>query len=49
MQKQIANLLGKLDFTEIFRDKGGLRKWSAKRTIGGVIVTYALTTMNGRS
>ena len=47
MQKQIANLLGKLDLTEIFRDKGGLRKWSAKRTIGGVIVTYALTTMNG--
>ncbi len=40
-------MLSKLDLTEIFRDKGQLRKWSAKRTIGGVIVTYALTSMNG--
>ena len=47
MQKVITGLLSKLDLTEIFRDKGGLRKWSAKRTIGGVIVTYALTSMNG--
>ena len=47
MQKQIIGLLSKLDISEIFRDKGGLRKWSAKRTIGGVIVTYALTSMNG--
>lgn len=47
MQKQIIALLSKLDISEIFRDKGGLRKWSAKRTIGGVIVTYALTSMNG--
>jgi hypothetical protein len=31
----------------MFRDKGGLRKWSAKRTIGGLIVTYALN-INGR-
>jgi hypothetical protein len=48
MQKQIIGLLSKLDLTEIFRDKGKLRKWSAKRTIGGVIVTYALTSMNGQ-
>ena len=47
MQKAITGLLSKLDLTEIFRDKGGLRKRSAKRTIGGVIVTYALTSMNG--
>ena len=46
MNKALA-LLSKLDLTEIFRDKGKLRKWSAKRTIGGVIVTYALTSMNG--
>jgi hypothetical protein len=45
--KQALALLSKLDLTEIFRDKGKLRKWSAKRTIGGVIVTYALTSMNG--
>jgi hypothetical protein len=45
--KSLLSLLSKLDLTEIFRDKGQLRKWSAKRTIGGVIVTYALTSMNG--
>ena len=46
MNKVLA-LLSKFDLTEIFRDKGGLRKWSAKRTIGGLIVTYALTSMDG--
>ena len=45
--KTVSALLSKLDLTEIFRDKGGLRKWSAKRTIGGIIVTYALTSMDG--
>lgn len=46
MKKSLA-ILSRLDLTEIFRDKGKLRKWSAKRTIGGLIVTYALTSMNG--
>mgnify|MGYP003632125418 FL=1 len=46
MKKPIS-LLAKFDLTEIFRDKGGLRKWSAKRTIGGLIVTYALASMDG--
>ena len=45
--KTVLALLSKLDLTEIFRDKGKLRKWSAKRTIGGVIVTYALASMDG--
>jgi len=45
--KKPVSLLAKLDITEIFRDKGGLRKWSAKRTIGGLIVTYALTSIDG--
>ena len=45
--KTVLALLSKFDLTEIFRDKGGLRKWSAKRTIGGIIVTYALTSMDG--
>ena len=45
--KKRLNLLAKLDVTEIFRDKGGLRKWSAKRTIGGLIVAYALASMDG--
>lgn len=41
----IKNLLKGLDLTQIFKDKGDLKRWSAKRTIGGVIVTYALATM----
>ena len=45
--KTVLALLSKLDLTEIFRDKGKLRKWSAKRTIGGIIVTYALASMDG--
>jgi hypothetical protein len=45
--KKVLALLSKLDLTEVFRDKGKLRKWSAKRTIGGLIVAYALTSMEG--
>jgi len=45
--KKPVSLLAKLDVTEIFRDKGALRKWSAKRTVGGLIVTYALASMDG--
>ena len=45
--KTVLALLSKLDLTEVFRDKGKLRKWSAKRTIGGIIVTYALASMDG--
>jgi hypothetical protein len=46
MNKVLA-FLSKLDLTSIFREKGELKKWSAKRSIGGLIVTYALTSMNG--
>ena len=45
--KTVLALLSKLDLTEVFRDKGKLRKWSAKRTIGGIIVAYALASMDG--
>jgi hypothetical protein len=40
-----ASLFGKLnlDITEVFKTKGDLKRWSAKRTIGGVI---ALTACN---
>jgi len=47
MKNQLLKVLGNLDLTQIFKEKGELRKWSAKRTIGGVIVTYALTAMGG--
>tara|TARA_Y100000114_G_scaffold109489_1_gene102992 strand:- start:111 stop:347 length:237 start_codon:yes stop_codon:yes gene_type:complete len=40
-------ILQNLDITTIFKDKkfGDLKRWSAKRTIGGVIVVYAINTM----
>ena len=31
-----------LDVSQFFREKGNLRRWSAKRTIGGAIVLEAL-------
>jgi hypothetical protein len=39
------SLFGKLnlDITEVFKTKGDLKRWSAKRTIGGLI---ALTACN---
>ena len=38
-------LLSKLDITEVFKTKGNLRRWSAKRTIGGIIVMTACSTI----
>lgn len=35
-------ILKNLDLTEMFKTKGDLKRWSAKRTIGGAIVTEAL-------
>jgi len=31
-----------LDVSQIFKEKGDLRRWSAKRTIGGAIILEAL-------
>ena len=46
---KIFSILESLDFTAMFKDKkfGDGKRWSAKRTVGGAIVTYALTSMNG--
>tara|TARA_R110000796_G_scaffold12637_1_gene41626 strand:+ start:236 stop:454 length:219 start_codon:yes stop_codon:yes gene_type:complete len=38
-------LLSKMDITEIFKTKGNLKRWSAKRTIGGVIVLTACSNI----
>ena len=45
----MKELLKGLDITSIFKDKkfGDLKRWSAKRTIGSVIVAYAVSAMNG--
>ena len=34
-------VLSRLDLTEIFKTKGDLKRWSAKRTIGGIVVLTA--------
>tara|TARA_R110000751_G_scaffold40588_13_gene95899 strand:+ start:1479 stop:1712 length:234 start_codon:yes stop_codon:yes gene_type:complete len=44
--KPIISAIGKLlktrlDITEVFKTKGDLKRWSAKRTLGGVIVVTA--------
>ena len=41
----LLRLLSKLDLTEIFKTKGKLKRWSAKRSIGGVIVVTACSTI----
>jgi len=45
----IKDILKGLDLTTIFKDKklGDLKRWSSKRTIGSVIVAYAISSMNG--
>jgi len=35
-------LLSQLDITQAFKTKGRLRRWSAKRTVGGAVVLEAL-------
>jgi hypothetical protein len=36
-----AKVAGNLDVSEAFKTKGDLQRWSAKRTIGGLIATTA--------
>jgi len=43
VKRELLSALGKLDITEIFKTKGDLKRWSAKRTIGSVIVATACT------
>ena len=38
---EFLKLLQRFDFTEAFKTKGNLRRWSAKRTVGGIIATTA--------
>lgn len=47
MNKQLLEILKRFDLTQLFKGKGDLRRWSAKRTIGGLIVTYSLASMDG--
>tara|TARA_R100000278_G_C5459836_1_gene160460 strand:+ start:63 stop:329 length:267 start_codon:yes stop_codon:yes gene_type:complete len=45
INKGLTTLAKNLDLTQIFKGKGDLKRWSAKRTIGGSIVAYALYSM----
>tara|TARA_R100001015_G_C4635284_1_gene204433 strand:- start:6303 stop:6521 length:219 start_codon:yes stop_codon:yes gene_type:complete len=45
MNQTILEILSKFDLTEIFKTKGKAKRWSAKRSIGGAIVTMAVTNI----
>jgi len=38
---ELLKLLSRFDVTEVFKTKGDLRRWSAKRTVGGMIASTA--------
>lgn len=38
---KLIDLLARFDLTEAFKTKGDLRRWSAKRTVGGMIASTA--------
>ena len=37
----LEHLLKRIDLSEVFKTKGDLKRWSAKRTIGGLIAMTA--------
>jgi hypothetical protein len=37
-----VKVISAIDITQVFKTKGNLRRWSAKRTIGGMVVMEAL-------
>lgn len=41
MKNKLLQTLTSLDLTEVFKTKGDLKRWSAKRTIGGLIAGTA--------
>ena len=46
MKETLFSILQKFDLTEIFKTKGKLRRWSAKRSVGGVLVMAAINDMS---
>lgn len=41
MKPIVASLLKSFNFSDVFKTKGDLRRWSAKRTIGGILAMTA--------
>jgi len=37
-----VKVISAVDITQVFKTKGDIRRWSAKRTIGGAVVLEAL-------
>ena len=37
-----VKVISAIDITQVFKTKGDIRRWSAKRTIGGAVVLEAL-------
>tara|TARA_R100001460_G_scaffold81860_1_gene122796 strand:- start:5494 stop:5706 length:213 start_codon:yes stop_codon:yes gene_type:complete len=42
---KFGQLIRGLDITEAFKTKGDLKRWSAKRTVGGVLALTASETI----
>ena len=42
---KLLQLIRGLDITEAFKTKGDLKRWSAKRTVGGVLALTASETI----
>lgn len=51
MKHNLLSLLQGVDVTEAFKTKGDLKRWSAKRTIGGLLAMTACSDIvaNGMS
>jgi len=41
MKQKLLSVLTNFDLTEAFKTKGDLKRWSAKRTIGGLLAATA--------
>mgnify|MGYP003153703317 CR=1 FL=1 len=46
MLDALIEVFKKFDLTEIFKTKGKLKRWSAKRSIGGVVITAAIADIS---
>jgi len=51
VKNKLLQTLMSLDLTEVFKTKGDLKRWSAKRTIGGLLAATACNdiVLNGMS
>tara|TARA_R100000656_G_scaffold100590_1_gene73078 strand:- start:121 stop:348 length:228 start_codon:yes stop_codon:yes gene_type:complete len=50
MSKILTDIFSKFDLTSVFKDKrfGDMKRWSSKRTIGSLVIGYAISVDNGQ-